>query len=81
MPSALPMAAIKARRKARMTGNNAKETATDMIRLHGLRAQAAAQERASGLRAQGDMEGFEHWQRVHAAICELRRTEGDSPRS
>jgi hypothetical protein len=75
------MAAIKARRKARMTGNNAKETATDMIRLHGLRAQAAAQERASGLRAQGDMEGFEHWQRVHAAICELRRTEGDSLRS
>ncbi|MEJ0019066.1 MAG: hypothetical protein WDN25_21405 [Acetobacteraceae bacterium] len=49
-------------------------TATSMIRLHGLRAQAVALERAAELRQQGDVAGFDLWQQVHAAICELRRT-------
>ena len=57
-----------------MSHQNAKETAQMMIRLHGLRAQAIAQERTSEMRQQGDAAGLDHWQQVHAAICELRRT-------
>jgi hypothetical protein len=45
-----------------------------MIKLHGLRAQAVAQERVAELRLQGDTAGYDFWQQVHAAICELRRT-------
>ena len=60
-----------------MTQNNAREVACKMIRLHGLRAQAVAQERASEQRLRGDIEGFDHWEQIHAAICELRRTEGE----
>jgi hypothetical protein len=53
---------------------DAQETALSMIKLHGLRAQAIAMERAAELRQQGDVSGFDRWQQVHAAICELRRT-------
>ena len=53
---------------------NAQETALSMIKLHGLRAQAVAQERAAELRQQGDTAGYDLWQQIHAAICELRRT-------
>jgi hypothetical protein len=53
---------------------NAQETALSMIKLHGLRAQAVAQERAAELRQQGDTAGYDLWQQVYAAICELRRT-------
>ena len=53
---------------------DAQETALAMIRLHGLRAQAVAQERAAELRQQGDVAAYDRWQQVHAAICELRRT-------
>lgn len=52
----------------------AQQTALSMIKLHGLRAQAVAQERAAELRQQGDVTGFDRWQQVHAAICEIRRT-------
>ena len=52
---------------------NAKETARMMVRLHGLRAQAIAQERAAEMRQQGDTAGLDHWEQIHAAICELRR--------
>ena len=45
-----------------------------MIRLHGLRAQAVALERAAEMRQQGDVAGHDLWQQIHAAICELRRT-------
>lgn len=62
---------------------DAQETALSMIRLHGLRAQAVALERAAEMRQQGDVAGLDRWQQVHAAICELRRTapprHGDSP--
>ena len=57
-----------------MSQENARETAQMMIRLHGLRAQAIAQERTAEMRQQGDTAGFDHWQQIHAAICELRRT-------
>jgi hypothetical protein len=53
---------------------DAQATAISMIRLHGLRAQAAALERAAELRHQGDVAGLDLWQQIHAAICELRRT-------
>jgi hypothetical protein len=45
-----------------------------MIRLHGLRAQAVASERAAEMRQQGDAAGHDLWQQIHAAICELRKT-------
>jgi hypothetical protein len=53
---------------------DAQATAISMIRLHGLRAQAVALERAAELRHQGDVAGLDLWQQIHAAICELRRT-------
>jgi hypothetical protein len=56
-----------------MRHQDAKETAQMMIRLHGLRAQAIAQERAAEMRQQGDTAGLDHWQRIHTAICEMRQ--------
>jgi hypothetical protein len=53
---------------------DAQETALKMIRLHGLRAQAVALERAAEMRQQHDQAGHDQWQQVHTAICELRRT-------
>ena len=49
-------------------------TALSMIRMHGLRAQAIASERAAEMRQQGDIAGIDRWQQVHVAICELRQT-------
>jgi hypothetical protein len=56
-----------------MRHQDAKETARMMIRLHGLRAQAIAQERAAEMRQQGDTAGLDHWQQIHTAICEMRQ--------
>ena len=53
---------------------NALDIARMMIRRDGLRAQAIAMERVAEMRRQGDTAGLDHWQGVHAAICELRRT-------
>ena len=53
---------------------DAQATALSMIRLHGLRAQAVALERAAEMRQQGDVAQYDLWQQIHAAICELRRT-------
>jgi hypothetical protein len=53
---------------------DAQATALAMIRLHGLRAQAVALERAAELRQQRDVASYDLWQQIHAAICELRRT-------
>jgi hypothetical protein len=53
---------------------DARDTALSMIRMHGLRAQAIAMERASEMRQQGDLSGHDRWQQIHAAICELRQT-------
>ncbi|HUB10836.1 MAG TPA: hypothetical protein VMB34_02680 [Acetobacteraceae bacterium] len=57
-----------------MRHQDAKETAQMMLRLHGLRAQAIAQERAAEMRQQGDTQGLDHWQQIHTAICEMRQT-------
>jgi hypothetical protein len=53
---------------------DAQETALKMLRLHGLRAQAIALERAAEMRQQANVAGYDQWQQIHAAICELRRT-------
>jgi hypothetical protein len=53
---------------------DAQQTALSMIKLHGLRAQAIASERAAEMRQKGDVAGFDRWQQVHVAICELRQT-------
>jgi hypothetical protein len=50
------------------------ETARMMIEAHGLRAQAIALEHVAEMRQRGDTAGLDHWQRIYAAICELRRT-------
>jgi len=57
-----------------MHAEPALETARKMIRLHGLRAQAIALEHTAEMRQQGDAAGLDHWQAIHAAICELRTT-------
>jgi hypothetical protein len=53
---------------------DAQEKARNMIRLHGLRAQAIALEHAAEMRQRHDTAGLDQWQQIHAAICELRRT-------
>jgi hypothetical protein len=57
-----------------------KYTAQNMIRVHGLRAQALVHERIAESRLQGDSTGLQRWQDVEAAISELRRTGAKLPR-
>lgn len=57
-----------------MSEESAVAAARDMIRLHGLRAQAVALERIAELRGQHDPAAIHHWEQTYAAICELRRT-------
>ena len=52
------------------------ETARQLIKRHGLRAQAIALERVQDMRVQGDAAGLNRWQAVYAAVCELRRSSG-----
>jgi hypothetical protein len=52
-----------------------RETARMMISRHGLRAQAVALEHVEEMRQQRDTAGMDRWQTIHAAICELRRSE------
>jgi hypothetical protein len=54
--------------------NDARDVALSMIKLHGLRAQAVAMERAAEMRQQGDVSGHDRWRQVQAAISELRQT-------
>jgi hypothetical protein len=60
--------------QAQNAQRSAQETALNMIRLHGLRAQAVALERVAEMRQQRNLAGHDQWQQIHAAICELRRT-------
>lgn len=60
-----------------MSDSDPRNVAQNMIRLHGLRAQAVAMEHLTQQRQAGDTVGLEHWQAVHSAICELRRTRGN----
>jgi hypothetical protein len=53
---------------------DSKQTAQNMMSVHGLRAQAVAHEHLAESRAAGDTEGMERWQAVEAAIAEMRRT-------
>lgn len=57
-----------------MAAVDPRSTAQNMIRLHGLRAQAIAMEHLMEQRQAGNTAGLDHWQAVHSAICELRRT-------
>jgi hypothetical protein len=52
---------------------NSRDTARNLIAMHGLRARAVVQERIVESRNQGDTSGMERWQNVEAAIGELRR--------
>lgn len=58
----------------RSAGQDTHETARQMIKRHGLRAQAVALERVQEMRVQGDAAGLDRWQAIFAAICELRRS-------
>jgi hypothetical protein len=51
-----------------------KQTAMNLISVHGVRAQAVVSERKEEARLQGDTSGLARWQNVEAAITELRRT-------
>jgi len=51
-----------------------KQTAINLISVHGVRAQAVASERSKEARLQGDASGMARWQNVETAISELRRT-------
>ena len=64
-----------------MQQGDPREVARMMIERHVLRAQAVALERASEMQAKGDTAEFDRWQSIHAAICELRRTEPRYPPS
>jgi hypothetical protein len=50
-----------------------KQIARNLMAVHGLKAQALAQERLAEARLGGDRGGMERWQNVQAAIAELRR--------
>jgi hypothetical protein len=52
------------------------EMARLMIRRYGLQAQAVAQARAAEQGQGSDTAAYELWQRVHTAICEVRRVAG-----
>lgn len=57
-----------------MAEHDTRETARQMIKRHGLRAQAIALERVQEMRLQGDAAGLGRWQAIYAAICDLRRS-------
>jgi hypothetical protein len=57
-----------------MSEPDGKYTAQNLIRVHGLRAQAVVRERIAEARLGGDVSGLERWQNVQAAIGELRQT-------
>lgn len=57
-----------------MAEPNNKLIAQNLMKVHGLRAQAVAHERLAEARQLGDSSELERWQNVEAAISELRRT-------
>jgi len=62
-----------------MNDTSAVGIAQDMLRLHGLRAQAVAMERMAEMRRQGDPVALHRWEQAYAAICELRRSSARKP--
>jgi hypothetical protein len=57
-----------------MRSDSLRDTAQQMIQMHGPRAPAMALERAGQMRASGDAAEHDRWQSVYALICEFRRT-------
>lgn len=58
-----------------MQQTDRKNTARNLMTVHGLRASAVAHEHVDEARRRGDTVELERWQDVEAAIAELRRTE------
>lgn len=59
-----------------MTDAKTLDLARMLMRTHGLRAHAVAQEHAEQARAQGDSAGTAHWTAVSRRVQELRGTNG-----
>lgn len=57
-----------------MPDSRNKNTAQNLMQVHGLRAQAVVQERITELRQRGDVAELDRWENVDAAIRELRQT-------
>jgi hypothetical protein len=57
---------------------DSRNTARNLIAVHGLRAQAVVQERLAEARNQGDTSGMERWQNVEAEIHAVRRAAQDA---
>ncbi len=57
-----------------MADMNNKETAQNLMAVHGLLAGAVVNERIAESRLHGDAAALARWQSVEAAIQELRRT-------
>ncbi|MBN8888675.1 MAG: hypothetical protein J0H91_00060, partial [Rhodospirillales bacterium] len=55
-----------------MFDTKTRDIARMLMRTHGLRAHAVAQEHAAQARAKGDAAGADHWDRVGRRIHELR---------
>lgn len=53
---------------------DSRQTAQNLMAIHGLLAQAVVREHIEESRLQGDASGLARWQNVEAAISELRRT-------
>lgn len=59
-----------------MTDAKTLDIARMLMRTHGLRAHAVAQEHAEQARAQGDSAGAAHWAAVSRRVQELRGANG-----
>lgn len=59
-----------------MRETKTRDIARMLMRTHGLRAHAVAQEHASQARAKGDATGAEHWAEVSRRVQELRGHNG-----
>lgn len=59
-----------------MSDSKTMDIARMLLRTHGLRAHAVAQEHAEQARAQGDSAGAAHWSAVSRRVQELRGTNG-----
>ena len=56
-----------------MTPLQARQVAQDMMRRHGLAAQAVVEELLNEARLSGNAQALDDWQQIQAMIAELRR--------
>lgn len=68
---------VQETRRTEMDNAENRQTAQNLMSVHGLRAQAVVQERLAESRAKGDIAEMDRWAAVGAAIAELRRTAGE----